>query len=127
MEPFWGEGAFTQLDVEPWKQYDRPVNADEIDEARDHHKRLLGRAAFVYINPNQMPKVFKRKWRDRNPKAALWLPNYSKNGAAKAEELGAEIHQHTDKYPSPGFKLGIDPNEVRDWACVRRMAGVSAN
>lgn len=31
--PYWRDGAFTQLDIEPWDRYPRPVTTDEIIEA----------------------------------------------------------------------------------------------
>src|SRR5262245_43446199 len=34
IEKFWRDGAFTQLDVEPWAIYPRPVNVDEVEEAQ---------------------------------------------------------------------------------------------
>lgn len=124
IEPYWGDGAFTQLDVEPWKQYPRPVNADEIDEARTHHFRLLGRDAIVYMNPRQMPGEY-NVWRARNPHAPYWEAHYGKSGVATTIANRATIHQWTSTYRCPGFTAGIDANEVRDWATVERIANLN--
>lgn len=123
MEPFWGDGACSQLDVEPWEGYPRPVSADEVLEARDHHVRLLGREPFIYINPNQLPRQF-AMLRAADPDFPLWLPNFSRSGQDAAAQLGAVCHQWTDEYACPGFAYGIDANEVRDVSTLDRLCGM---
>lgn len=125
IERYWRPGAFTQLDVEPWAQYDRPINVDELEEAQAVHDELLGPGrCTVYINPNVMPREF-ASWRTRNPHRPLWLPNYSSKGPEQAKRLRAIVHQYTDKHQAPGFAELIDANTVLDRAELERVAGLT--
>lgn len=126
IEPHWRDGAFTQLDVEPWEQYPRPVNCDEICEAAAVHDELLGPdRCTVYINPNQMPGTF-HEWHQLNAgRRPLWLPNYSANGANEAQRWGATLHQYTDKYKAPGFSGGIDANKVLDRSALDQVCNLN--
>lgn len=125
VEPVWRDGAFTQLDVEPWASYSRPVNADEILEAADHHDRLLGPdRCSVYINPNQMPGTFQAWYTANRGARPLWLPNYSPGGATQAARWKAAIHQYTSSYKAPGFAQLIDANAVLAWAELERICNL---
>lgn len=128
IEPHWRPGAFTQLDVEPWAGYPRAVNHDEIAEAQAVHDELLGADRLaVYINPNQLSATF-REWRKANPDRPLWLPNYSKNGPAKAAELDATLHQYTSSWPAAGIGPGgIDANTIRKPDTLQRICALAAS
>ena len=125
IEPWWRDGAFTQLDVEPWTSYSRPVNADEILEAAAIHDQLLGvdRCA-VYINPNQMPGTFQAWYTANRGARPLWLPNYSPGGATQAARWKATIHQYTSSYRCPGFAQLVDANAVLSWADLERICNL---
>lgn len=125
VEPVWRDGAFTQLDIEPWTAYQRPVNCDEILEAAAIHDELLGAdRCAVYINPNQMPGTF-QKWYTANRGARpFWLPNYSAGGATQAHRWGAAIHQYSSTYRCPGFAEFVDANAVLSWADVERICNL---
>ena len=120
MGPHWRAGAMTQLDVEPWERYSRPVNADEIIEAHSIHVGMFGRAPALYINPRQMPGVLEEV-RAEIPDVVLWEPHYGHDGRRVAMSNRATIHQWTSKYQAAGFTGGIDANEIlldQNWAKV---------
>lgn len=123
VEPWWRDGAFTQLDVEPWPgRYLRPVNADEIAEAAAVHDELLGGdRVSVYINPNQMPGTFQEWYTANRGHRPLWLPNYSAGGATQAARWKAALHQYTSTAKVPGFSQSVDANAVLSWADVERI------
>ncbi len=142
MEPFWRDGAFTQLDVEPWfgadgrPLYERWPGVDEIEEAQAVHDELLGRGrCTVYINPNQLPDTFALWHRRNHPERPLWLPNYSKDGPTQAGRHGAAFHQYTARCQANGFRvghldahgkqIGIDANRVLDHAALLRVTNLS--
>ena len=117
MAPFWRAGACTQLDVEPWAQYNRPVNAEEVVDAYDYHIELFGREPMLYINPRQMPGVLEEV-RAYRPDIILWEAHYGRTGELVARSNQATLHQYTSKYPAPGFTNGIDANTIlrpADW------------
>ena len=114
----WRAGAMTQLDVEPWERYARPVNAEEIVEAHDIHIEMFGRAPALYINPRQMPGVLQQVRAER-PDVPLWEPHYGPGGHDSAMANRATLHQWTSRYQSPGFTSGIDANTIllaQNWA-----------
>lgn len=142
MEPFWRDGAFTQLDVEPWyKQdgtpaYKRWPNVDEIEEAQAVHDELLGRGrCTVYINPNQLPDTFQSWYRRNHPERPFWLPDYSRNGADAAARHSAAFHQYTARHQARGFRvghldehgkrIGIDANRVLDHDALMRVTNLA--
>jgi hypothetical protein len=124
MNQYWRDGAFTQLDVEPWARYPRPVNSDEIDEAIAVHDEIFGVGrCCVYINPNQMPREY-GAWRASNPSFPMWLPDYSRDGHEQAVARDAFLWQWTSRNEVPGFRGGIDANEVLDPTTLRFVAGL---
>lgn len=141
MLPFWRDGAFTQLDVEPWfnedgtPKYERPVNAEEIELAQQVHDELFGAGrCTVYINPNQLASTFDRWYRENHPERPLWLPNYSASGPTEAARLGAALHQYTDAFQAGGFqvghirngkRVGIDANRVLDQDALSRVTNLA--
>jgi hypothetical protein len=126
MEPFWRPGAFTQLDIEPWERYERPVSTEEIIEAGEVHDELFGPGRFTaYINPNQLPKQYDQLHRSGWLRNRLWLPNYSKDGPKQAVTRRAVVHQYTSRATVPGFTAGIDANKVYNWDALRSIAGIS--
>lgn len=125
--PVWRDGAFTQLDIEPWpsRGHDRPINADELDEAiRLHDLRFGPGRLCVYMNPYQMPDLW-AEFKRRHPAIPTWVPGYRADDDVKAERYGATIHQWTDSYQAPGFAAPICADEVRDWAALERIANVN--
>lgn len=124
IRPYWRPGAVTQLDVEPWDQYDRPVDAGEIVEAHDLLERELGRAPALYLNPRQMPGVLEQV-RAMRPDVALWEPHYGTGGHLSAVRNRAVLHQWTDSYAADGFHgAGIDANTILDPAAWDRLCGI---
>lgn len=136
MAPFWRDGAFTQLDVEPWHQYSRPVSADEVLEALTIHDMLFGPdRVCIYINRNQegMRPVYDQLLSSGEMESrGHWMPDYrdhsgdSGRGHRAAEAAGAIIHQYTSQYAAPGFTGGVDANKVLDWDHVNRIARTSS-
>lgn len=125
MEPYWRDGAFTQLDIEPWDRYPRPVSTEEIVEAGAVHDEIFGPGRFAaYINPNQLPRQFAELDRAGWLTGRLWLPDYSADGAEQAERRGAVIHQYTSSARVPGFVAGIDANRVLDRAALERLTNL---
>jgi GH25 family lysozyme M1 (1,4-beta-N-acetylmuramidase) len=127
IEKVWRDGAFTQLDIEPWPgRYTRPVNCAEILEAAAVHDELLGvdRCA-VYINPNQMPGTFQAWYTANRDARPLWLPNYSPGGDTQAHRWGAAIHQYSSTYTCPGFAQFVDANRVLSWAELERICNLT--
>lgn len=70
------------------------------------------------------------EWRDENPADPLWFANYSLStgptgGPAEVARYRADVWQWSSTTKVPGFdpsQGGIDVNEVRDWAVLRRLA-----
>ena len=126
VEPWWRDGACTQLDVEPWLgRYPRPVNCDEILEAAAVHDELLGAdRCSVYINPNQMPGTFQQWYTANRGRRPLWLPNYSPGGATQAARWKAAIHQYSSTQRAPGFAQLVDANDVLSWAELERICNL---
>jgi hypothetical protein len=126
IEPWWRDGAFTQLDVEPWPgRYPRPVNAAEIAEAAAVHDELLGvDRCTVYINPNQMPGTFQEWYTANRGRRPLWLPNDSPGGATQAARWKATLHQYTSSYQCPGIAQRVDANAVLSWADLERVCNL---
>lgn len=125
MSLYWRAGACTQLDVEPWPQYPRPVDAGEIVEAHDLIERELGRAPAFYFNPRTMPGVLEQVRRYR-PDIALWEPHYGVAGPDIAARNGAVLHQWTSSYAADGFHgAGIDANTILDPLAWDDLCGIS--
>lgn len=123
MEPFWRDGAITQLDIEPWEGYSRPVSTDEIMEAGAVHDELFGPGRYLaYINPNQLPRQYDELHRSGWLDDKLWLPNYSRTGPDQARARGAVVHQYTSRASVPGFQSGIDANKVYKPDVLRSVA-----
>lgn len=127
VDPWWRDGACTQLDIEPWPgRYPRPVNVEEILEAADVHDELLGAdRVSVYINPNQMPGTFQQWYTANKGERPLWLPNYSPGGATQAHRWKAAIHQYSSTFRCPGFTQLVDANAVLSWAELERIANLT--
>lgn len=137
MYPFWRDGAFTQMDVEPWPGYSETVDADDVVEACEIHDELFGNGrCCIYINFNQ--EGMREVYDDLNRHGEMqrrghWMPDYrdrdghSGRGARAAETAGAFIHQFTSRYEAAGFSSGIDGNVVRDWDHLNKIANRKEN
>lgn len=123
MRPFWGPGAFTQLDVEPWDG--QLISADELDEAIRLHDAAFGVGRLcVYMNPFVSPALWDA-FVARHPDVPRWVPGYRATDDEKAARYGATIHQWTDEHRPSGFTGNVDANEIRDLATLKRIAGLT--
>ena len=71
-------------------------------------------------------------WRKKNPKYPLWYANYntgasSRGGKAETDKYGADVWQWTSTALVPGFKAGIDMNDVLEWSTIARISGTTVS
>ena len=123
MTPHWRDGAFTQLDVEPWDGIG-VISADELDRAIAMHDDMFGAdRLIVYMNPSVVPELW-AAFVERHPTRPRWVPGYRDDDHVKAERFGATVHQWTDRYRHAGFTGPVDANEICDMAALRRIANL---
>lgn len=125
MRPFWRDGAFTQIDVEPWPGLPVPSLADVSHVLERHDAEFGPGRAVIYLNPYVLPDLWAQVT-GRFPRLARWVPGYRPEDDQKAARYGAAIHQWSDTHRPSGFTGNtVDANEVRDWEAVKRAAGLT--
>lgn len=71
-----------------------------------------------------------KTWRRQNSTYPLWYANYrlvrdDRGGEAESDQWGAAVWQWTSTELVPGYRNGIDMNDVLDWDVISRISGYS--
>lgn len=69
-----------------------------------------------------------KTWRKNNPDYPLWYANYrlerdDRGGEAESDQWGADVWQWTSSALVPGYKAGIDMNDVLEWDTLFSISG----
>jgi GH25 family lysozyme M1 (1,4-beta-N-acetylmuramidase) len=126
-------GALIQLDWEHTvkRLKDKPPvdlpdpTVEMIEQWVDGVRQKFGDRVIVYCSDWMLNFT---AWRERHPDVPLWYANYDRTdgptgGRRECAKYGATVWQWTDRAKVPGFKHGIDANQILDINTLDRLSG----
>ena len=120
------QGEFIMLDWETTPGI-RSVYTSEVEEWLDLAEKLWPGRIIVYAS-DWVPGF--KTWRKANPDYPLWYANYrlvrdDRGGEAESDLWGADVWQWTSTELVPGYRDGIDMNDVLNWDVIAEISGYS--